>query len=70
MSNPTVNTTADPKEETKEEKPCYWCNNLVKGDRLTYIRDCDGGSFHETVWDINFCPVCGKELRDEDEEDE
>lgn len=47
-------------------KQCYWCSILQKGDRLTSIQDWG----EEIIWDIEYCPKCGKPLKDYDKDDE
>ena len=55
-------------EKRENENKCYWCENLENGDKLTFVRDWDGGTYNETIYDIQFCPVCGKALKDGEQE--
>lgn len=38
------------------KEPCSICKNLYRGDTL-------GGKGFEFIYNIKFCPVCGRELK-------
>lgn len=40
------------------KEPCSICKNLYSGDTL-------GGKGFEFIYNIKFCPVCGRELKNE-----
>jgi len=43
-------------------EPCELCSNLEKGDTLYQSSDWDGGIGFDYIWDIRFCPKCGRSL--------
>ena len=55
-------------QKRKKENKCYWCENLENGDTLIRVLDVDGGTLNEYIHDIQFCPVCGKALKDGEQE--
>lgn len=64
----TDNKNEDFAEKRENENKCYWCENLENGDKLTFVRDWDGGTYNEIIYDIQFCPVCGKALKGGEQE--
>ena len=44
------------------DKKCYWCEQLEKGDYLCYSHSDDVGICYEYIENIQFCPICGKSL--------
>lgn len=48
--------------ETEQPEPCELCSNLEKGDTLYQSSDWDGGIGFDYIWDIRFCPKCGRSL--------
>lgn len=49
--------------ETKQQpEPCELCSNLEKGDTLYQSSDWDGGIGFDYIWDIQYCPKCGRRL--------
>lgn len=48
-------------------KPCDFCIEYCQGDRLYDSSSWDGGIGFDYVEPINFCPLCGKKLKTEDE---
>lgn len=49
------------------DKKCSFCENHCKDDTLYESSSWDGGIGFDYIRDIKFCPLCGKELRCENE---
>ena len=47
---------------TKDKECVCKYHDLEKGDTLYICSSWDGGVQYEYIEDIQFCPVCGKEL--------
>ena len=47
---------------TIEPEPCDLCSNLEKGDTLYQSSDWDGGIGFDYIWNIQYCPKCGRRL--------
>ena len=47
-------------------KECKFCADHFKGDTLYESSDWDGGIGFDYIRDIKYCPLCGKELPDDD----
>lgn len=45
------------------KEPCSICENLCSGDTLYSSSDWDGGIGFDYIYNIKFCPVCGRELK-------
>ncbi len=45
---------------------CPFCANHFKGDTICESSDWDGGIGFDYIRDIKYCPLCGKELQDDD----
>lgn len=45
-------------------------HNLEQGDTLYKLSSWDGGMDFEYIYDIQYCPVCGKKLPNFNEEEE
>lgn len=58
--NPMIQSNGD--EVGKEEKCICKDRGLEKGDTLYISADWDGGIGFDYIYNIQFCPVCGKEL--------
>lgn len=50
-------------ETRKQKEPCDLCPNLEKGDTLYQSSDWDGGIGFDYIWDIQYCPKCGRRLK-------
>ena len=46
---------------------CDICRDLEDGDRLYQMSDWDGGIGFDYIWDIHYCPRCGRKLKNESE---
>ncbi len=51
-----------------EDINCKFCKNHEEGDTLYESADWDGGIGFDYIWDIKFCPLCGRKLRGEEDE--
>lgn len=49
----------------KMEEKCEFCESHYKGDTLYESADWDGGIGYDFIRDIKYCPLCGKELKDD-----
>ena len=49
----------------REEKCICEYHELEQGDTLYVLRSWDGGLDFNYIWDIKYCPICGKELPDD-----
>mgnify|MGYP001404531159 CR=1 FL=1 len=49
----------------EELKTCEFCLEHEKGDTLYEYSTWDGGIGFDYIHNINFCPLCGKELKEE-----
>ena len=45
-----------------QPEPCDLCSYLEKGDTLYQHSDWDGGIGFDYIWDIQYCPKCGRRL--------
>lgn len=45
-------------------KTCSFCEEHEKGDTLYESSSWDGGIGFDYIYDIKFCPLCGKELKE------
>jgi len=45
---------------------CPFCANHFKGDTIYESSNWDGGIGFDYIRDIKYCPLCGKELQDDD----
>ena len=45
---------------------CNFCQNHYKGDTLYEREDRDFGFGFNYIYDIKYCPICGKELKEDD----
>ena len=43
--------------------PCVVCENLDDGDTLYQGTSWDGGVGYDYIWDIHYCPRCGRKLK-------
>ena len=55
-----INLTSEP--SISAEAMCEVCANLEKGDTLYSSSDWDGGIGFDYIYDIQFCPKCGRKL--------
>lgn len=46
----------------EQEKKCWFCNSHEKGDELYEWSSWDGGIGFDYIKNIQYCPLCGKEL--------
>ena len=53
----------------REDIDCRFCQNHEEGDTLYESSDWDGGIGFDYIWDIKFCPLCGRKLRGEEDEE-
>ena len=61
-------TTMTDKKLTDKLKPCLWCHNHKGKTELKFtIIDDDFGQY-VTEKLINYCPFCGRKLREENEQ--
>ena len=47
-----------------ETEPCFWCKRLDNGN-IIYHYNYKNAIF-EAIYDIKYCPVCGKKLKERD----
>ena len=59
MLEVSVNALAD----SVQKKACTFCMNHEKGDNLYESSDWDGGIGFDYIRNIQFCPLCGRELK-------
>lgn len=52
------------------ELECKFCRSHEQGDTLYESSDWDGGIGFDYIRDIKFCPLCGRELFYESDEEE
>lgn len=51
-------------EQIKEEE-CLFCKYHYKGDTLYEANSWDGGISYDYIENIQYCPICGKELKED-----
>lgn len=51
-------------DKEHEEDNRYFTNHRTAIVSECYFNGCNGGSFLSKHYDLNYCPVCGKELKE------
>lgn len=54
-----------PSAQPERKNPCTTCEGLKRGDTLYTSSDWDVSIEFNYIWNIKFCPVCGRELNNE-----
>lgn len=49
-------------EQPEQKEPCSACDGLEEGDTLYAHSEWDGGIGFDYIYDIKYCPVCGRKL--------
>ena len=58
-----LEVSVDALSDSVQKKSCTFCMNHEKGDTLFESSDWDGGIGYDYIRNIQFCPLCGKELK-------
>lgn len=51
-----------PPAQPEQKEPCSACEGLEDGDTLYAHSEWDGGIGFDYIYDIKYCPVCGRRL--------